>query len=84
MDACKDKKFCMQMSDTGPRLKKSHVYSYQCQGVMNILGLEWLDFVVYTEKDLHEERIPCDKQLWNEKMLPKLTDFYKDFLLELF
>lgn len=68
LNACKDKKFYMEMSHTGlPSLKKLHAYSYQCQGVMNILGLEWLDSIVYTEKDLHVQRIPCDKKVWREK-----------------
>ncbi len=73
----------MEVSDTGPRLKESHAYHYQCQGLMNILGLNWLDFIVYTEKDFYVQRIACDKQLWDAKMLPKLTNFYKDYILEL-
>lgn len=73
----------MEMSATGPTLKESHAYFYQCQGVMNRVGLDWLDFVVHTEKDLHVQRHSCKKQFWNETMLPKLTKFYKDFLLDL-
>ena len=80
IDACRDKKLFMEMSAAGPTLKESLACSYQCQGVMNIVGLDWLDFAVYTEKELHVQRLTCKKQLWNETMLPKLTKFYKDFL----
>ena len=82
IDACRDKDFFMEMTAAGPTLKESHAYSYQCQGVMNIVGLDWLDFVVYTEKELHVQGLTCKKQLWNETMLPKLTKFYEDFLLD--
>ena len=39
-------------------------------------NVEWCDFLVNTEKDLHIERIPRDKE-WQ---LPKLKQFYFDAL----
>ena len=80
-DACKDKKFFLEMSSCGPKLKSSHAYFYQCQGIMNIAGLQSIDFVVYTEKEMFVEKIMCDETLWNNKMLPELTKFYVEFLL---
>ena len=48
---------------------------------MNILGLEWIDFVVFSLMDFHVERINVDNQLWTSRMLPRLTEFYVDFIL---
>ena len=82
IEACDDKQFFMEISPHGPKLKEKHAYFYQCQGTMNIVGLTWMDFVVFTENDLLVERIFCNIKLWKEKMLPKLTNFYTDFLLK--
>ena len=81
-DACKEKNFFLEMSPRGPKLKSSHAYFYQCQGIMNIVGLQSIDFVVYTEKEMFVEKIMCDERLWNNKMLPELTEFYVEFLLQ--
>ena len=82
-ESCEDKNFFMVNTELGPTLKKSHYYYYQCQGVMNIVGLQWMDFVVYTEKDLYVERINCDSSLWKSVILPKLAEFYKNYVLTL-
>ena len=79
-EAAKDKNFFLQEKDYGLFLKRSHFYYYQCQGVVNILELPWIDFVVYTQSDLHIERIFRDTALWNERMLPELTAFYKLYI----
>ena len=39
------------MSD-GIKLKENHAYFYQCQVVVNLTSLNWIDFVVYTTKSL--------------------------------
>ena len=44
-----DKKFFFKSTATGLELKRSHAHFYQCQGIVNILGLPWIDFVVYTD-----------------------------------
>ena len=75
-----DKSFFLCNKDKIVHLKRNHLYYYQCQGVLNILELPWLDFVVYTTKELFVERIFIDSDLWNNKMLPKLTSFYVDFI----
>ncbi len=81
-DACNDKTFFMADTTSGPKLKESHPYYYQCQGVMNIVGLSWIDFIVYTEKDLFVQRLTRDTFMWQNAMLPKLVNFYKNFVLE--
>ena len=80
-EACTEKSFFLEMKSSIPSLKEKHAYYYQCQGVMNILGLKWLDFIVYTKKDLYWERIDCDQKLWTHKMLPGLTYFFTEFIL---
>jgi len=80
-EACNDTKFFLQNADGGCKLKMHHMYFYQCQGVLNILGLDWIDFVVFTNKELHVERIHRDHHLWRLKMLPELTSFYVTYIL---
>lgn len=81
-ESCKDSSFYLKKTFDGLRLKQSHVYYYQCQGVLNITGLPWIDFVVYTKKDLFIQRIARDINLWNSKILPKLTQFYANYLMD--
>ena len=50
-------------------------YYYQVQGLLNILNLNYCDFVVYTPKFLHAERIAKDLSLF-DKMVPVLKEFY--------
>eukprot|EP00112_Aurelia_sp_Birch-Aquarium-sp1_P004784 Seg1542.8 transcript_id=Seg1542.8/GoldUCD/mRNA.D3Y31 product="U3 small nucleolar RNA-associated protein 21" protein_id=Seg1542.8/GoldUCD/D3Y31 len=44
--AASDKTFCLRSVDGKLELKRTHQYHFQCQGVMNILGLKWIDFIV--------------------------------------
>ncbi|XP_065067596.1 uncharacterized protein LOC135693138 [Rhopilema esculentum] len=77
----KDRTFFLKLTDAGLKLKEKHAYYYQCQGLVNLLGLEWIDFVVFTLKDFHCERIYKDKSLWKSKMLPSLTVFFVNHIL---
>lgn len=47
---------------------------------MAITEQSWCDFVIYTEKGISEERIPFDAEFWNNKLLPKLIDFFDNCL----
>ena len=76
--ACTDRNFCLEAADGKYRLKRRH---YQCQGVMNLLNPAWIDFVVFTKKDMHIERIHKGSFLWRSKMLPELTSFYCSYIL---
>ena len=75
-----DNTFFMKNIDSIPQLKHNHCYYYQCQGVLNILGLEWIDFVIYALRGIHVERIMRDETLWRTKMLPMLTDFFFKYI----
>ena len=77
------KGFYIKQTEAGLKLKLKHAYFYQCQGVLNILNLPWIDFVVFTTVDMYVERIYKDVTLWENKMLPELTSFYFSFILPL-
>jgi hypothetical protein len=84
-EAAEKSTFCLQyVQDSNKlQLRRNHKYYYQCQGLLNILDKEWLDFVVRSERpyQLHVERISKDAQLWQHTMLPKLLAFYHNCLL---
>lgn len=61
-------------------LDKKSEYYYQIQGCLNILGLDFCDFAVYTEQDIHIQRIARDEKFF-EEMLAKLKEFYFRFYL---
>ena len=75
------KGFYMQETDRSLKLKVTNAYYYQCQWVLNILNLPWIDFVVYTDVDMCKDRIFKDVSLWEKKMLPELTSFYFRYIL---
>ena len=74
----KDKSFFLQPSGEGIQLKRRHAYHFS---MVTILNLPWSDFLVYTEEDLHVERIYRDVNLWRTGMLPGLTSFYCSYIL---
>ena len=76
-----DKSFFLKVYEDGLKLKQNHAYYYQCQGVINILEVPWIDFIVHTEKDIHVERIYRDKILWENHIITGLTDFYIKYIL---
>jgi hypothetical protein len=76
------KDFCLESTPSGLRLKPTHKYYYQCQGLLNIAHKDGLDFVVRSERpyQIHIESIRRDKVLW-EKILPKLLGFHSQCML---
>jgi hypothetical protein len=70
--------FCLNLNGNALSLKRSHVFFYQCQGQLHVTGMPWVDFVVRRTNpyQIHIERIYQDIDLWDRKMLPKLTAFY--------
>ncbi|XP_033747952.1 uncharacterized protein LOC117332971 [Pecten maximus] len=58
---------CLEETD-GERktLKKQHPYYYQVQTQIHLCGKEYADFVVWTEREVHIERIEPDNELWEE------------------
>ena len=79
-EACDDSTFCCTFDSrtNAPTLKRSHNYYCQTQGQMAIGERPWCDFVVYTKKGIHVERIKFDKAFWKDDLLPKLKSFYHD------
>ena len=77
--APKTKNFCLELTDSGLRLKRKHPYYSQVQGGMAIRRLQWYDFVVYTytsaAEDIHVEWIYFDPTFW-VALKGKLVDFY--------
>ena len=67
-------------NDSKPMLKRNHAYYFQVQGTMASCNVEWADFLVYTTKEVHCERIYFDRELWDKTMLPKLTLFYFNYI----
>ena len=61
-EACmSDKNLFLRLVDDCVQHKRKHSYYYQCQGVLNLLGYDWIAFVVYTTKDVHVELIRKDE-----------------------
>ena len=44
--------------------ENTHHYYYQCQGVLKTVGIEWMDFVLYTKDDLFCQRLHRDNDVW--------------------
>ena len=76
-EACNDGSFCCYMDSktSTPTLKRSHSYYCQIQGQMAIGERPWCDFVVYTKKGIHVERVGFDETFWKDELLPKLRHF---------
>ena len=80
LDACSDSNFFMEEVDGKPKLKRTHKYYSQVQGLMGVTGAKWCDFVVYTSKGMSIERIPFDPQFWNELKGTLIMYYFKHFL----
>ena len=67
--------FCCYIQDGRLCLKTSHSYHYQIQGQMAVCNVDWVDFVIWTKKDISVQRVVRDRNFW-DGMLPKLQEFY--------
>ena len=76
----KIKGFCLQETEDGLTINKSHDYYYQIQCQMFVDNKLWCDFVVRTTVDFFVERVNYNSGFWNA-VLPKLQTFYFDALL---
>ena len=81
-DAAKSSSFCLQYADGRLQVRKKHKFYFQCQGLLNISRMPWIDFVVRVERpyQLFVERILRDTTEW-ERMLVALSSFYFRALL---
>lgn len=81
MEACEQiKGFFCHLKNGEIKLKKTHNYYYQVQGVMGITGRTWCDFVIWTPKGLNIERIQFNSQLWTG-MKSSLEKFFDSAIL---
>jgi len=74
-EACSDASFCLANTDNVVMLKRMHDYYYQVTGQLALTGAQFCDFVVWTEVDMHIERISFDTMLWDD-MKSKLVHLY--------
>ena len=82
-EACGNSTFCLEQQERDGQVmcRLSDVtttttkYSVDCTA-----WIEWCDFVLRTDKDLHIEQIYRDRTWW-EQQLPKLNTFYFNTLL---
>jgi len=65
-EACVDSSFCLAYVNDGFQLKRTHNYYYQVTGQLALTGAQFCDFIVWTEVDMHIERIHLDKELWED------------------
>lgn len=80
-EVAQQKGFYMEKGKDGQyRLDRKHEYYYQVQGCMNLLGLGFCDFAVYTGKEVYVERIEKDEAFFAEAVR-KLREFYFRYFL---
>ena len=75
-----DPKFCLCPVDESVLLSKKHDYYIQIQGQMAICNREYCDFVCWTPKGMHVERISFDPSVFH-KIKPSLDRFFLSFVL---
>ena len=82
-DACKKTTFCSEVDSltTKINLKKTHNYYFQVQGQLACLNLPWCDFVIWTQVDIHVERIHFDCEFWSQRCFSSLYSFYHGIIL---
>ena len=79
-----NKSFCLEKIEDGRlRLKRNHAYFYQVQAQLGISEYDGSFFVVWTETELHVERISLDENVWKEICDRSLVLFKRAILPEL-
>ena len=73
-------RFCLETIGDQQRLKTDHTYYWQCQLQMLCTGRSYCDFVVWTNADIHVERIGYDKALV-ESTIPDVKEFHTKCIL---
>ena len=75
-EACDLRNFCLEKNQQTVQLKWPHAYYTQVQGQLMVTGCDFCDFVVFTQKDLHVQRILPDFAFMSS-MLLVLATFYE-------
>lgn len=81
-EACRDRNFCCKLVNGEVQLRRDHAYFYQVQGQMAVTGVEWCDFVIWTNagnsgRSTHVERVFFDTVFWHTELLPALLYFLR-------
>ncbi len=66
----------LKYTDKSGNLRHSHDYYYQIQVQLYTSGYSWCDFVIYTPKGLHIQRIHRDDILIETLILPRLENVH--------
>ncbi|KAL4512609.1 hypothetical protein ABPG72_020446 [Tetrahymena utriculariae] len=64
------------------KLKDSHAYYYQCQGIMKLSKVDWCDFIIYTKLDILVVRVEYDQEFVNNFYTQLHEYFFKHLLVE--
>ena len=75
-----DPKFCLCTVDGTTSLNRSHDYYMQVQGQMAICNKECCDFVCWTPKGMHMERISFEPSVFH-KIKPSLDRYFLSSIL---
>ena len=71
--------FCLEKTEGGPQLKKTHKFYAQVQGDIAVMGLPWCDFLVWTsakKNNIFVQRISFYEKYVSD-MLAKMLAFYE-------
>ncbi|XP_070189196.1 uncharacterized protein [Littorina saxatilis] len=79
-EACQDKNFCLGKEENVIGLKRHHPYYMQVQTQMALSETNFCDFVVWTKKGLHVERVLFDADFWQDSVV-KMTEFFSAVVL---
>ena len=75
------KAFCLQVTEGGEwQLSRKHAYYYQVQTQIYVCQKNFADFVVWSQEDIHIERIPPCQEFWND-ISRKASDFFNHAVL---
>ncbi len=70
--------FCL--TKEGKKLRPHHPYYTQIQTQMAVTNKTWCDFIVYTTKGIHTQRIYFDAAFWKDTFI-KFSQFYETHIL---
>lgn len=80
-----DAQFCLRLDEATKiiKLNNKHRYYYQVQCQIHVTGVEYSDFVVWTNKDTFIKRIMPDAELWESGLKKAELFFLRTVLPEL-
>jgi len=73
-EAVNDKKFYLQNKNGEIALSKDHAYYFQVQAQLFVTNKAYCDFICYTGRELHMERIRQDDTILN--CMDRIVNFY--------